>query len=308
MKWQVNWENDDMDTQTSDSKDTWRRSRILTQRKGGKCTQQSMMISAPSTGRMSSVPTGALNRRIICATTRVLERWSVDTPRLIYAEWVHLHLLKLFWTRTKMVPECVNLSSQRHSERPSPYGIAAGSRLKDSMTRLNKRIIGCPLLNEPTGMLAKHLATMNAKQTYWGPIARLSQYWSSTNVTTDGQCVEATCCKRRSAILRLTDPVIHKGAGQRRWASRYMVLTAMSGEAYDIDTRSSFIGRYPWLWYRKQMSHSIKWIQAHCICTDSANLTTTAGYKAATVINNGLGLWSCSWGFGKAREQANFKE
>jgi hypothetical protein len=71
MKRQVNSENDDMDTQTSDSKHTWRRSGKHTRRKAG---EQLEMISAPSTGRMSSAPTSAPTRRRISATARTLER------------------------------------------------------------------------------------------------------------------------------------------------------------------------------------------------------------------------------------------
>jgi len=71
MKRQVNSENDDMDTQTSDSKHTWRRSGKHTRRKAG---EQLEMISAPSTGRMSSVPTSAPTRRRIGATARAPEK------------------------------------------------------------------------------------------------------------------------------------------------------------------------------------------------------------------------------------------
>jgi len=71
MKRQVNSENDDMDTQTRDSKPTWRRSGMHTWWKAG---EQLEMISAPSTGRMSSVPTSAPTRRMISATARAPER------------------------------------------------------------------------------------------------------------------------------------------------------------------------------------------------------------------------------------------
>ena len=71
MKQQVNLDNDDMDTQTSDSKNTWGRSGKHTLRKPG---EQFEMISAPSTGWMSSVPTSAPTRRRISATVKALEK------------------------------------------------------------------------------------------------------------------------------------------------------------------------------------------------------------------------------------------
>jgi hypothetical protein len=74
LKRQVHSENDDMDTQRSDSKHTSRRSGIHTRRKAGKRNQQMKMISAPSTGRMSSVPTSAPSRRMISATARAQDR------------------------------------------------------------------------------------------------------------------------------------------------------------------------------------------------------------------------------------------
>jgi len=67
MKRQVNSENDDVDTQTSDSKHTWRKSGQHTRRNTGERNQQ-LEISAPSTGRMSTVPTSAPTRRMISAT------------------------------------------------------------------------------------------------------------------------------------------------------------------------------------------------------------------------------------------------
>jgi len=73
MKRQVNSENDNVDTQTSDSKHTWRRSGQHTRRKTGECNQQ-LEISAPSTGLMSSVPTSAPTWRMISATARAPER------------------------------------------------------------------------------------------------------------------------------------------------------------------------------------------------------------------------------------------
>jgi hypothetical protein len=66
--------NDDVDTQTSDSKHTSRRSGQHTRRKTGERTQQLEMISAPSAGRMLSVPTSAPTRRMISATARAPER------------------------------------------------------------------------------------------------------------------------------------------------------------------------------------------------------------------------------------------
>ena len=67
----VNKQNDDVDTQTSDSEHTWRRSGKHTRRKAG---EQLEMISAPSTGRMSSVPTSAPTRRMISATAKAPKR------------------------------------------------------------------------------------------------------------------------------------------------------------------------------------------------------------------------------------------
>ena len=70
----VNKQNDDVDTQTSDSEHTWRRNRKHTRRKVGERTEQLEMISAPSTGRMSSVPTSGPTRRMISTTARALEK------------------------------------------------------------------------------------------------------------------------------------------------------------------------------------------------------------------------------------------
>jgi len=70
MKLQVNSENDDMDSETSDSKHTWRRSGKHTRRKAG---EQLEMMIAPSTGRMSCVPISSPNRRKISATARAPE-------------------------------------------------------------------------------------------------------------------------------------------------------------------------------------------------------------------------------------------
>jgi len=73
MKRQVNSENDDVDTQTSDNKHSWRRSGKHTRRKARERNQQ-LEISASSTGRMSSVPTSALTWRMISATGSAPER------------------------------------------------------------------------------------------------------------------------------------------------------------------------------------------------------------------------------------------
>jgi len=83
--------NDDVDTQTSDSKHTCRKSGQHSRRWMGERNQQ-LEISALSTGRMSSVPTSAPTRRIISATARARERWWDDQASLIYAERVHLCL------------------------------------------------------------------------------------------------------------------------------------------------------------------------------------------------------------------------
>jgi len=71
VKRQVDSENDDTDTQTSDSNHSWRRNGIHNRRTAG---EQLEMITAPSTGRMSSVPTSTPTRRMISATARAPER------------------------------------------------------------------------------------------------------------------------------------------------------------------------------------------------------------------------------------------
>jgi len=73
MKQQVNSEIDDVDTQPSDSKDTCRKSGKHTRRKAGERNQQ-VEISAPSTGRISSLPTSAPTWRMISETGRAPER------------------------------------------------------------------------------------------------------------------------------------------------------------------------------------------------------------------------------------------
>ena len=67
----MNSKNDDVDTQNSDNKHTWRWSGKQTQRKAA---GQLEMISEPSAGRMSSVPTSAQTARMISATARAPER------------------------------------------------------------------------------------------------------------------------------------------------------------------------------------------------------------------------------------------
>ena len=65
---------DDVDTQTSDSEHTWRRSGKHSWGKACKRTKQLEMISAPSTGRISSVPTSPPTYRMISPTARALEK------------------------------------------------------------------------------------------------------------------------------------------------------------------------------------------------------------------------------------------
>ena len=67
----VNKQNDYVDTQTSDSEHALSRSGKHTRRRAA---EQLEMISAPSTGRMSSVPTSAPTWRMISATIRAPER------------------------------------------------------------------------------------------------------------------------------------------------------------------------------------------------------------------------------------------
>ena len=98
--------NDDVDTQTSDSEHTWRWSGKHTRRNTGEHNQQLEMISAPSTGRMLSVPTSAPTWRMISATARAPEKWWEDQVSLIYAERLQLCLPKQFRTRPKMISEC----------------------------------------------------------------------------------------------------------------------------------------------------------------------------------------------------------
>jgi len=71
MKREANSQNDDMDTQTSYSKHTWRRGRKHTRKKVG---EQLEIISASSTERMSSVPISAPTRRMISVTAGATER------------------------------------------------------------------------------------------------------------------------------------------------------------------------------------------------------------------------------------------
>jgi len=86
---------------------TWRRSGKHARRKLGERTRQLEIISAPSTGRMSRVPTSApTSRRMISATARTPESWWEDHWSLIYAERVQLCQLKLYPMRPKMISEC----------------------------------------------------------------------------------------------------------------------------------------------------------------------------------------------------------
>jgi len=57
MKWQVNLENDNVNTQTSDNKQIWRKSRKHIQQKPGGNTQQLMIISTLSIQQIPSVST-----------------------------------------------------------------------------------------------------------------------------------------------------------------------------------------------------------------------------------------------------------
>jgi len=66
----VNKQKEDVDTQTSDSEHTSRRNGKHTR---SKASEQLEMISAPSTGRMSCVPTSALTWRMISATANAQE-------------------------------------------------------------------------------------------------------------------------------------------------------------------------------------------------------------------------------------------
>ena len=71
MKRQVDSENEDLDTHTSDSKHTWRWNGTHNRRNAG---EQLEMISAPSTWRTSSVPTSTPSWRMISASARAPER------------------------------------------------------------------------------------------------------------------------------------------------------------------------------------------------------------------------------------------
>ena len=136
MKLQVNSENNDMDTQTSDIKHTWRRSRKHTRRKAGEYTQQLEIISAPSTGRMSSVPLRAPTWRIISATIRAPETWWEDQESLICAKGVNVCLLKQFRTRPEMISERTEWSTELDRARMSLNGIMrhSGDNYREIMT------------------------------------------------------------------------------------------------------------------------------------------------------------------------------
>jgi len=82
MKRQVHSENNEIDTDRSDTKPTSRRSRNHTWRKTGKRNQQ-LEICAPSTGRMSRVPTSAPIWRMISATAWATEISSEKQATLI---------------------------------------------------------------------------------------------------------------------------------------------------------------------------------------------------------------------------------
>jgi len=186
MKQQVNSENDDMDTQTSDNKHTWRRSGKHTRRKADECTHQLEMISARSTGRMLSVPTSAPTWRMISATAWAPKRWWHDQVRLIYAKRVQLCLLKWFrtghrttafclpkqlWTSPKMISKCTEWFTERHHERQSrqlsrgdDWAYRPRSWPSVSILGLNKWIIGSPLPKELTGMFTE----LDVERPYWG--------------------------------------------------------------------------------------------------------------------------------------------
>jgi len=85
IKWQANSENYHMDTKTSDSEHTWRRSGKHTWRKA---SEQLEMISTPSTGRILSVSTCAPPGRMISATATAPERRWNDQGSLTHAERV----------------------------------------------------------------------------------------------------------------------------------------------------------------------------------------------------------------------------
>ena len=65
--------NNVIDTHTSDSQHTWRRSGKQSRGIAAEHTQQLEMISVPSKLRMSSVPTSALTWRMISGTARAPE-------------------------------------------------------------------------------------------------------------------------------------------------------------------------------------------------------------------------------------------
>ena len=107
-----------MDTQTSDSKHTWRRCGKHTRRNA---CEQLEMISAPSTGRMSSVPTSAPTWRMISATARAPERrWEV----------------KRVWS---MPNEC-NYVYRSSSERDRKWSSNVPNRLPNGIARDSHRM------------------------------------------------------------------------------------------------------------------------------------------------------------------------
>jgi len=223
MKRQVNSENNDMDTQTSDSKHTWRRSGKHTRRKPGERDQQLDMISAPSTGRMSSVPTSALTSRMISATARAPERWCEDQASLIYAEWVQLCLPNgSAWGRRRMASwEIVETTTEKW--RLSIVTKIMAEWLQIGIEYEDHRKPYLP--KAPTGMFTKGLAELDPERPYWRAISLLGRCQWRMNITTDGHRVRATGCKGWSQIhqdWRLADQAVHEGLGERKCACIYM--------------------------------------------------------------------------------------
>jgi len=109
------------------------------------------------------------------------------------------------------VAKCHNERPLRQLPREDDWAYRAGSRSKDSILGLNKRIIGSPLLMAPTGMFTKRLTEMNAERPYWRPISLLGQCWRRRNITTDGHHVRATGCKRGCQISRLAYKAMYEG-------------------------------------------------------------------------------------------------
>jgi len=102
INFKLNPENNGVDTQTSDIKHTWKTSGKHTQTKAIEHNQQLDMISAPTTGRMSSVPTSAPSWRMVSVTARAPDWQSENATNSISSNHTHFCLPKQVWMTHKM--------------------------------------------------------------------------------------------------------------------------------------------------------------------------------------------------------------